>query len=280
MTRLRYLAMALVCAIVAVVALGAPAPRAEGQTVPLPLPQLPPLPPPPDDGSIISDLLGPASNDGCDSVAVVFALAGPIASAQLPPAARELVDQITPYLSLATYACGFLISPPSGRVCAGDEQIAEVVKGLNLSQLGAPVNTPKVAQIAYDTAAGIERAFLRFGVDIGQDLSLQIAEALGCSIPEVPALPPAAAPPAFPGSGGVAGSPDATSFVSVGLPSAELPSLTDVGGSRTIPAVTRTGPSRYPVDGLATVLLALPLIALAVGAVAGPRLRTRLRRAA
>jgi hypothetical protein len=273
----RYLAMALVCALVAVVALGAPAPRAEGQTQ-LPLPPLPPLPPPPEDGTAISDVLGPATTDGCDGIAVVFALAAPIASAQLPPAGRELVDQITPYLSLATYACGFLIAPPSGEVCKPDEQVADAVQSLNLSELGVPVNTPKTAQIAHDTAAGIEHVFLRFGVDIGQDLSRRMAEALGCRVPAVAELPPAAAPPAFPGSTGSVGTPGAMSFLSVGLPATELPAVADLGGTRTLPALTRSGPAHYPVDGLASVLLALPLVALAVGAFAGPRLRARVRK--
>jgi hypothetical protein len=265
---LRSFVIALLVALVAPVAVAFSAP-AVAQVVPLP-----PLPPPPEGGNPLSDLLGPAASDGCDGVAVAFALAAPIAQAQLPPELAALVDQVSPYLALATYACGFLAVPPSKQVCAVDAQVADAIGGLGLGELGVPVNTPKAAQIAYETAAGIERVFLRAGIDLEAGVAMRLAEALGCTVPPPPAVPPAAAAPSFPSSGGTEATAGSTSFVTLDIPGS-LPTITRVSGNRTIPALVRTGPTRYPVDALATALLALPLVLLAGGAIVAPRLRKR-----
>jgi hypothetical protein len=267
---MRGVLLAMACVLVASVAVGGTPTPSAAQIVPLP-----PLPPPPEGGNPLSDLLGPAATDGCDGVAVAFALAGPIATAQLPPDLAKLVDQISPYLSVATYACGFLAVPPSKQVCGIDTQLADAVGGLGLSKLGAPINTPKAAAVTYETAAGIENVFLRAGVDIGHDTSLRLAEALGCSIPPAAVVPPAKAPPSFAATSGSEGSAGSTSFVAVDLPGA-LGSVPTITEGRSIPAVTRSGPTRYPVDGLATLLLGLPLVLLGLGAVVAPRLKQRV----
>jgi hypothetical protein len=254
------------------VAVGAPATPAASAPG---LPPLPPLPPPPSDGTVLSDILGPAATGGCDSVALVFALAAPIAGAQLTPELKELVDQITPYLSLATYACGFLVSPPSAFKCAPDKLVADTAAKLNLSQLGVPVNIPEAAKVTYDTAAGIENIFLRLGIPIDQPQAFGLAKVLGCTVPPPVVDPPAAAAPTFPSTAGTSGTPASTSFVAIGSPVGSLPSTVSVGGSRTLPAVTTKGPARYPIDGRAAALLALPLVLLAAAGVVGPRLRKR-----
>lgn len=266
MKPLRLLLVAMASLLVGAVALGGPTETA-AQIVPLP-----PLPPPPSDGTALSDVLGPATTDACDSVAVAFALAGPIATAQLPPELAALVEQVSPYLALATYACGFLAVPPSKQVCGIDQQVADSVGGLGLSDLGVPINTPKAAAVTYETAAGIENVFLRAGIDIGHDTSLQLAEALGCTIPPAAVLPPAKAAPTFPATPSVDAVGGSTSFVALELPSA-LPSVDSITEGRTIPAVTRSGPTRYPVDGVAMLLLGVPLVLLAAGALLAPRLR-------
>ncbi|MDQ2650563.1 MAG: hypothetical protein M3Z03_13575, partial [Actinomycetota bacterium] len=178
----------LLAGALALVAVATAFPRAEAQT--LPLPPLPELPAPPVDGSVLSDALGPLATDYCDTVATVYALAGPIASAQLPPELRALVDEVTPYLSVVTYACGLLVSPPTGVVCATDDQLAQ-----QLGVLGLPLSAPTPVQVLHDTAAGIEHVFLRAGIDIGPDVSRQLALILGCGVaPEVEPPPAAAAP--------------------------------------------------------------------------------------
>ncbi len=265
----RCLALAFVCVFVAAVAVGGAQTPSAAQIVPLP-----PLPPPPEGGNPLSDLLGPASTDACDSVAVAFALAGPIATAQLPPDLANLVDQITPYLSVATYACGFLAVPPSKQVCGIDSKVADTVGGLGLSSLGVPVNTPKAAAVAYETAAGIENVFLRAGIDIGHDTSLRLAEALGCEIPPAAVTPPAKAAPTFGDTPATDGASGSTSFVAIDLPT-PLASAPTVSDSAVLPAVTRTGPTRYPIDGLATFLLGLPLVLLGLAALVAPRLRRK-----
>lgn len=271
MRRLRWFAFAFACVFVASVAVGGTPTPSAAQIVPLP-----PLPPPPEGGTALSDVLGPAATDGCDSVAVAFALAGPIATAQLPPDLARLADQISPYLAVATYACGLVAVPPSKQVCGIDTKVADTVGGLGLSALGVPVNTPKAAAVAYETAAGIENVFLRAGIDIGHDTSLRFAEALGCSIPPAAVVPPAKAPPSFADTPATAGAAGSTSFVAIDLPGPARSTVESIGDSRTIPAVTRRGPTRYPVDSLATVLLALPLVLLGAGALVGPRLRRKV----
>lgn len=269
---IRAVAVALACALVGFVAVATPATPAASAPG---LPPLPPLPPPPSDGTAISDILGPAASGGCDTVALVFALAAPIAGAQLTPELKELVDQLTPYLSLATYACGFIVSPPSAFKCAPDKQTAETVAKLNLSQFGVPVNVPEAAKVTYETAAGIENVFLRLGIPVGQEASLALAKALGCVIPPPVIDPPPAPAPTFGSSGGTSGSPGSTSFVAVGGISTQLPGVSSLGGTRTIPAVTQRGTARYPINGLASVLLAVPLALLAAGGVLGPRFARR-----
>lgn len=276
MRRGRIAALLIACALIGVVALGAPAPPAASAPG---LPALPPLPPPPADGTALSDILGPAASGGCDTVAVVFALAAPIAGAQLTPELKELVDQLTPYLSLATYACGFIVSPPSAFKCAPDAKNAETVAKLGLSQFGVPVNVPEAAKVTYETAAGIEHVFLRLGVPISQDASLALAKALGCVIPPPVVDPPAAAAPTFPSTAGRNAVADSTSFVSSGPLAGALGGITSVRGTRTLPATTTSGPPRYPVDGLATILFALPLALIAAGATVGPRIARRKARA-
>lgn len=272
----RYAALAIACALIGVVAVGAPAQPAASAPG---LPALPPLPPPPADGTALSDILGPSASGGCDTVAVVFALAAPIAGAQLTPELKALVDQLTPYLSLATYACGFIVSPPSPFKCAPDAKNAETVAKLNLSQLGVPLNVPEAAKVTYETAAGIEHVFLRLGVPISQDASLALAKALGCVIPPPVIDPPAKAAPTFPSTGGRNAISDSTSFVSSAPIAGALGGIVSVGGTRTLPATTTSRPARYPIDGLASLLFALPLALIAMGAVVGPRVARRKARA-
>lgn len=165
------------------------------------LPPPPTVPAPPEDGNPVSDVLGPSLTGSCDTLAVVFALAGPIATAQIPPDLQPLVRELEPYIGTALVACGFLASPPTGRVCDADAGVSDL-----FTPLGLPVSVPAATAQFHDTVAGIERAFLRVGVDIGRDTSTRLAEALGCSVPEPDALPdPAAVPtPVAPGAAPVA----------------------------------------------------------------------------
>jgi hypothetical protein len=243
-------------------------------------PLLPELPPPPVEGNPLADLLGPLTGDTCDTVATVYALAGPIAQAQLPPELRSLVDEVTPYLSLVTYACGLLASPPTGTVCAADEAVKQQIGMLGLP---LPLNAPPAVQVVVDTIAGIEHVFLRLGLDIGRDVSTQLAAALGCTVPAPVVDPPAAPAPSFPTSDlpstpGVTGSPG--SFSSGTFPSAPAgPVAVSAGGPLPGVPVTTTEVS-YPIEGLTGVLLILPLALLAGLAVVAPRLSpiTRARR--
>ena len=266
MTRRLLLAGLLLALAVASVAV---APSSTAEILPPP----PELPVPPADGNPLADILGPASATACDAIATVYGLAGPIASAQLPPDLQVLLTEVDPYLALVTYACGLLVVPPSGVVCAVDEQI-----NAQTGVLGAPVGVPPTFSIFYDTAAGIERAFLRAGVDIGQDASEALATALGCGIPEpVEVGVPAALPvvPAVP-----------TVEVAAPLtPGFSLPRVPAVVG-RTTPGQTTSLPGtagllgtlRYPVRSTAALLLALPLVLMAVGVVLAPRIGPRRRR--
>jgi hypothetical protein len=250
------------------------APTSSAQVLP---PLLPPLPAPPAEGNVAADVLGPASATACDLAATVYGLVGPIASAQLPPELRFLVTETDPYVALVTYACGYLVSPPSGRVCAPDGELNDLA-GL----LGAPVALPAPVQIFYETAAGLERAFLRLGLDIGTEASQQLATALGCGVPPTVTPPDAAAlpepqepaavvlpAPAQPPSA-VAGRPLVPAIV--GRP-ATPGSVTQLPGTS-----AQVGALSYPVRAQAALLLALPLTLLAGGIALEPRLRRRGRR--
>jgi hypothetical protein len=254
-------------AVVALLALAAVsvliAPRSDAQILPSP----PALPPPPAEGNVLADVLGPASATACDAVATVYGLAGPIASAQLPPELQVLVGELDPYLSLITYACGYLVTPPSGVVCAPDDAIAEQA-GL----LALPVTPPGATKLLYDTAAGIEHALLRLGVDVDAAASRQLAEALGCGTPApVEAGPPAAlpvderttAPPSSPAGASGSFGPSAIPDVVAG-PTAEQ--TTVLPGT-----LGRLGALRYPVRGVAALLLGLPLVLLAAAVAYAPR---------
>jgi hypothetical protein len=264
----------IVVALLALAALSvAIAPTSRAQV----LPPLPPLPAPPAEGSPLADVLGPASATVCDALALVFGLVGPIASAQLPPDLQELVAETDPYLALLTYACGLVAVPPSLTVCSLDAQLSQP-----LGLLGLPVAIPPATAVLYDTAAGLERALLRLGVDLGTDASRQLAQALGCGTPAPPEVAPPAplpVPDAAPtadlsggGFGSVApsGIPDVVPPPSVGGTTTEVPG-----------APGRLGSLRYPVRGAAALLLALPLVLLAAGLAlaphVGPRRRRRLR---
>lgn len=266
--RRRTVVLGLVAALVAVLA-----GRGAGAQV---LPPLPPLPPPPADGSPLSDVLGPSATGYCDTVATVQALAGPIVSAQLPEEAQVLVEEVTPYLSVVTYACGLVAAPPTEVRCATDDALAD-----QLGVLGLPVNSPAPGQVLVDTAAGIEHVFRRAGIDLDAGLARQLAAALGCgALEEV--VPPTAAPapseegplvappaPARPTSSGFVPPRPVVPAVSPrpGLPAAGAPAS---------PAVDAAA-VRYPVDPGAAALLALPLAALVAAAVVAPRLGRRRR---
>jgi hypothetical protein len=245
------------------------APSSNAQQI---LPQLPPLPAPPADGNLLADILGPASLTACNTVATAYGLVGPIAAAQLPPDLQPLVGEVDPYLALITYACGYLVSPPSTFRCAIDTSVTQ-----QLGLLGLPVGPPTVAQIFYETAAGIEHAFLRLGLDVGTDASQQIATALGCGVP-VEADP--GAPAALPPSDAVpAVAPLATggSFSSGKLALPAVPSVVarpPVADTSTVlpGSAGRLGALSYPVREAAALLLALPLVLLAGGVALGPRL--------
>jgi hypothetical protein len=236
------------------------------------LPPLPPLPAPPAEGSVLSDALGPIATSYCDTVATVYALAGPIAQAQLPPELRSLVDEITPYLSVVTYACGFLATPPTTAVCATDSALAE-----QMGALGLPVAAPTPIVQLYETAAGIEHVFLRAGIDIGTEVSRQLATVLGCGEGAAQEEPPAATPPAVPAAPTGAVAPGLALGGTARVVVPPVVATPGTPGSVTrVPGVTgRAGSVRYPVDGLATALLSLPLAALIAGAWVGPRLRRR-----
>jgi hypothetical protein len=267
----------VVAALVALAALSvAVAPTGSAQVLPAP----PPLPAPPADGNPLADLLGPASATVCDAVAVVYGLVGPIASAQLPPNLQELLSDTDPYVALLTYACGLLAVPPSLTVCSLDAQVNGP-----LGLLGLPVALPAATAILYDTAAGLEHALLRLGVDIGTDASRQLAEALGCGKPAPPEIaPPAALPlpdatPTVDLPGGGFGSVAPAGIPAVVQQPASGDTTTQVAGT-----LGRLGSIRYPVRGAAALLLALPLVVLAAGIAlaphVGPRRRRRLRGAA
>ena len=249
------------------------------------LPPLPPLPPAPEDGSLLSDVLGPAATSTCDAIATVEALAGPIISAQLPPDLAVVVEEVTPYVSLVSYVCSLIVTKPTGKVCAADRSVSDV-----FGVLGLPVNLPAPFQIGLDTAAGIEHVFLRSGVDIGTEASRQLAVALGCAIPPpldtgeaapLPMVPAAPTPP-----------PPARSVVTPPAPLGDLRPVeapTVVGSPATpavgapVPGVVGLADVRYPVDERAALLLLLPIAALAAAIALGPRLapasrRTRRRR--
>ena len=233
------------------------------------LPELPELPAPPADGNLLADVLGPASAMACKTIATAYALVGPIASAQLPPELQPLVAEIDPYLALITYACGYLVTPPTGTVCAVDGQVND-----QIATLGLPVGLPAPALLLYETAAGIEHAFLRLGLDIGTDASRQLAELLGCGEP----LPPETGPPAalpqpevvpvdLPSSGSF-GSGLGPSSVPAVVGGVAAPQVTELPGT-----AGQLGALSYPVRGAAALLLALPLTLLALGIAVAPRLR-------
>jgi hypothetical protein len=239
------------------------APTSSAQVLPSP----PALPAPPAEGNVLADVLGPASATACDAVATVYGLAGPIASAQLPPELQALLAEADPYLSLITYACGYLVTPPSGLYCAADDQLNDAVGLLSL-----PASLPGAAKVLYDTAAGLEHAFLRLGLDIGTDASRQLAAALGCGeLPPTEAGAPAALPiadlpteatPSFAGGGGGFG-PSAIPDV-VAAPSADQ--TTVLPGT-----LGQLGALRYPVREAAALFLALPLVLLAAAVAFAPR---------
>jgi hypothetical protein len=238
------------------------------------LPPLPPLPAPPADGNVAADVLGPASASACDAAATVYGLAGPIASAQLPPELQVLLVEADPYLALVTYACGYLVTPPSGVFCSSDQQLNEQA-GL----LGVPVGLPGPSKVLYDTAAGLEHAFLRLGTDIGTEASRQLASALGCGVP-LPVTPPdAAALPVQPLPTVTEQPPAAVAIASPAIgrrPSvpAVVPRPATPGNVTQLPgSVGQLGALRYPVRAQAALLLALPLLLLAGGIAVEPRLR-------
>lgn len=240
------------------------------------LPELPELPAPPEDGNLLADVLGPASATACKTFATAYALVGPIAAAQLPPELRFLVDELDPYLSLISYACGYLVSPPTGMVCAVDQQLNGPI-----ASLGLPVGVPPAAALLYDTAAGIEHAFLRLGLDISTDASRTLAELLGCGEPAPTETGPPAALPVPPAPAAVEVS--APGGFSSGLAPVEIPAVV---ARPALPQVTeipgtagQVGALTYPVRGAAALLLALPLVLLAAGIAVGPHLRRRPRRA-
>jgi len=244
------------------------------------LPDLPPLPAPPAEGNIAADVLGPATATACKTVATVYGLLGPIAAAQLPPELQGLVTEADPYLALVTYACGYLVTPPSGLVCTPDAQLGEVSKEA-LGLLGLPVSAPAAVQVFYDTVPGIEHVFLRLGLDIGTEASRQLAAALGCGAP-APIAP--TEPAAFP----TQEAPAALEAPGSGLADVSLarPSIPAVVGRPATPGSTTQRPGTlgqagglsYPVKAQAAVLLALPLVLAAGGLAAEPRLRRRGRR--
>ena len=269
-TRRRWLLSAALLVVAALSVLVAPSSGAQV------LPELPPLPAPPAEGNPLADILGPASATACDAVATVYGLAGPIVAAQLPPEFQALLVEADPYLVLVTYACGYLVVPPSGVVCATDDQLNQP-----LGALGVPVGLPQPVQILYATAAGIEHAFLRLGVDIGTDASRQLALALGCG----------ALAPVDPGAAKSLPAPPASGSVDLGLPAGSAggfgpPSVPAVvpraAGARSTTELPGTlgqlGALRYPVKEAAALLLALPLVLLAVAVALGPRLTHRRRR--
>lgn len=241
------------------------APRTEAEVLP---PLLPTLPAPPAEGNLLADVLGPASATACKTVATVYGLAGPIATAQLPAELRPLVAELDPYLALITYACGYLVVPPSGVVCSTDQALNEP-----LGLLGLPVALPEATAILYDTAAGIEHALARLGFDIGTDGSRQLAAALGCGVMAPPPEPDPAAlplPPEVPtvdvaapvlSGGGLASIP------------AVVPAVPATPGSDVVLPGTagQLGALRYPVRGTAALLLGLPLVLLAAAIAVGPR---------
>ena len=238
------------------------------------LPPPPDLPAPPADGNPLADVLGPASATACDAIAVVYGLAGPIASAQLPPELQTLLTDVDPYLALVTYACGYLVVPPSGVVCEAGTQINEQA-GL----LGLPVGVPDAFAVFYDTVAGIERAFLRSGIDVGQGVSEEIATALGCGVPAPVEIGNPAALPVTPSTPAVEVAPPASN----GFALPEVPPVvgrTTTGGTTTVIPGTAAflGTLRYPVRSTAAVLLALPLLLLAALVALAPRLGPRRRR--
>ena len=244
------------------------------------LPPPPALPAPPAGGNPLADILGPSTGTVCNAVATVYALAGPIAAAQLPKELQPLVTETDPYTALITYACGLVATPPSTTVCAADSGLSAPLGGL-----GLPVSPPAAAAIFYDTAAGIEHAFLRLGVDVGQDVSEQLATALGCGeAPPASAGPPAARPTvptaSSPGGGlsSGGGSFASNAFTAPTIPGVVAPST----GARTTTIVPgtagRLGAVHYPVREEAALLLALPLALSAGGVALGPRLRRPRRR--
>jgi hypothetical protein len=239
------------------------------------LPDLPPLPAPPADGNLLADILGPASATACDAVATVYGLAGPIAAAQLPPELQALLTETDPYLALVTYGCGYLAVPPSGVICASDQSTNQLG-----GSIGAPVALPAASQIFYDTAAGIEHAMLRLGVDIGTDASRQLAAALGCGVPPPVDEGDAAALPLTPAAPSVDLAPtDAPS----GFRPPSVPAIVsrpaNPGSTTELPgALGQLGALRYPVKEAAALLLALPLVLLAVAVAFGPRVTRRGRR--
>jgi hypothetical protein len=239
------------------------------------LPDLPPLPPPPADGNPLADVLGPASATVCDATAVVFGLAGPIASAQLPPELQSLLAEADPYLALVTYACGLIAVPPSGVVCASDASATQLT-GL----LGSPVGLPAASQIFYDTAAGIEHALLRIGFDVGSQASQAIAQVLGCGVPKPAGSEPPAALPT-PTTGAPADTivaPASDGVVPVGIPAVTPPATGPAETVVTPGQIGTLGALRYPVREAAALLLALPLALLAAAVALGPRLAPHPRR--
>lgn len=265
-------------AVLALVVLGA------GPSTAQVLPPLPPLPPAPEDGSLLSDVLGPSATSTCDAVATVEALAGPIISAQLPPDLQVVVEEVTPYLSLVSYVCSLVVTAPTGNVCSADDALGE-----QLGVLGLPVSFPAPFQIALDTAAGIEHVFLRLGVDVGTEVSRQLAAALGCALPPPPTsgpaapLPPAAPPIAPPAPPAPAPALDVGPSLAPATPlpttGPTVASARPAAGSPPIPGVLGLADARYPVDGLAALLLALPLLGLGGAIAVGPRLVPAARRA-